>query len=103
MVNLAGFCVRYVSRVPCYPRRGVRWKTQLRLLPHMQGSAGGSSSARRHPCRALIFDQHGNLELATILCGNHTGGKLWRCVRLPLIDRYRGLAIPKGWRLYGCR
>ncbi len=49
-----------------------------------------------HPL--FLFNQFGELESAMLRRGNHASAKFWRKVLLPVIERYRGLNIPKFFR-----
>jgi len=49
-----------------------------------------------HPL--FLFNQFGELENAMLRRGNHASAKFWRKVLLPVIERYRGLNIPKFFR-----
>ncbi len=49
-----------------------------------------------HPL--FVFNQHGDLERASLRRGNHASAKFWRRVLLPVIERYRDRAIPKYFR-----
>jgi hypothetical protein len=49
-----------------------------------------------HPL--FLFNQFGDLEWAMLRRGNHHSAKFWRRVLLPVIERYRHLAVPKFFR-----
>ena len=49
-----------------------------------------------HPL--FLFNQFGDLEFAMLRRGNKASAKFWRCVLLPVIERYRHLEIPKFFR-----
>src|SRR5262249_7715072 len=49
-----------------------------------------------HPL--FLFNQFGDLERVLLRRGNCGSAKFWRRVLLPVIERYRGLTIPKFFR-----
>jgi hypothetical protein len=63
-----------------------------------QGSAynGHFGCTCYHPL--FLFNQFGDLERVLLTRGNRGSAKYWRRVLLPVIERYRGLAIPKFFR-----
>src|SRR5438477_1086940 len=65
---------------------------------HQEGSAynGHFECTCYHPL--FLFNQFGDLERALLRRGNCASAKYWRRVLLPVIDRYRGLDIPKFFR-----
>ena len=65
---------------------------------HQQGSAynGHFGCTCYHPL--FLFNQFGDLERLMLRRGNHASAKFWRRVLLPVIERYRGLDIPKFFR-----
>jgi hypothetical protein len=65
---------------------------------HQQGSASNGHFACTcyHPL--FLFKQFGDLERVMLRPGNRGSAKFWRRVLLPVIERYRGLAIPKFFR-----
>jgi hypothetical protein len=46
----------------------------------------------------FLFNQFGDRERVLLRRGNCGSAKFWRRVRLPVIERYRGLDIPKFFR-----
>src|SRR5262249_22237495 len=60
-----------------------------------QGSAynGHFTCTCYHPL--FVFNPFGDLERVMLRRGNHHSAKFWRRVLLPVIARYRELAIPK--------
>src|SRR5947209_13731519 len=65
---------------------------------HQEGSAynGYFACTCYHPL--FLFNQFGDLERVLLRRGNHASAKFWRRVLLPVIERYRGLDIPKFFR-----
>src|SRR5262249_29000174 len=65
---------------------------------HQEGSAynGHFGCTCYHPL--FLFNQFGDLERVMLRRGNHGSAKYWRRVLLPVIERYRGLDIPKFFR-----
>jgi Transposase DDE domain group 1 len=65
---------------------------------HQQGSAynGHFGCTCYHPL--FLFNQFGDLERVLLRRGNCGSAKFWRRVLLPVIERYRGLDIPKFFR-----
>jgi hypothetical protein len=65
---------------------------------HQQGSAynGHFACTCYHPL--FLFNQFGDLERVLLRRGNRGSAKYWRRVLLPVIERYRGLNIPKFFR-----
>jgi hypothetical protein len=65
---------------------------------HQEGSAynGHFACTCYHPL--FLFNQLGDLERVLLRRGNRASAKYWRRVLLPVIDRYRGLDIPKFFR-----
>ncbi len=65
---------------------------------HQEGTAynGYFVCTCYHPL--FLFNQFGDLEQVMLRRGNHASAKYWRRVLLPVIDRYRGLDIPKLFR-----
>ena len=65
---------------------------------HQQGSAynGHFACTCYHPL--FLFNQFGDLERVLLRRGNRGSAKFWRRVLLPVIERYRGLDIPKFFR-----
>jgi hypothetical protein len=65
---------------------------------HQQGSAynGHFGCTCYHPL--FLFNQFGDLERVLLRRGNCGSAKYWRRVLLPVIERYRGLDIPKFFR-----
>jgi hypothetical protein len=63
-----------------------------------QGSAynGHFGCTCYHPL--FLFNQFGDLERVLLRRGNCGSAKFWRRVLLPVIERYRGLTIPKFFR-----
>jgi hypothetical protein len=49
-----------------------------------------------HPL--FLFNQLGDLERVLLRRGNRGSAKFWRRVLLPVIERYRGLTVPKFFR-----
>ena len=48
--------------------------------------------------RTFLFNQFGDLERVMLRPGNRGSAKYWRRVLLPVIERYRGLDIPRFFR-----
>src|SRR5947209_3780117 len=65
---------------------------------HQEGTAynGYFACMCYHPL--FLFNQFGDLERVMLRRGNHASAKFWRRVLLPVIERYRGLDIPKFFR-----
>src|SRR5262245_55733669 len=65
---------------------------------HQEGSAynGHFGCTCYHPL--FLFNQFGDLERVLLRRGNRASAKFWRRVLLPVIARYRDLAIPKFFR-----
>src|SRR5215469_9425821 len=65
---------------------------------HQEGSAynGHFGCTCYHPL--FLFNQFGDLERVLLRRGNRGSAKYWRRVLLPVIERYRGLDIPKFFR-----
>src|SRR5499425_2523630 len=65
---------------------------------HQQGSAynGHFGCTCYHPL--FLFNQFGDLERVLQRRGNCGSAKFWRRVLLPVIERYRGLNVPKFFR-----
>src|ERR1700693_3487102 len=65
---------------------------------HQEGSAynGHFACTCYHPL--FLFNQFGDLERVLLRRGNRGSAKYWRRVLLPVIERYRGLDIPKFFR-----
>jgi hypothetical protein len=65
---------------------------------HQQGSAcnGHFGCTCYHPL--FLFNQFGDLERVLLRRGNCGSAKFWRRVLLPVIERYRGLNVPKFFR-----
>lgn len=65
---------------------------------HQEGSAYNDHFACTcyHPL--LLFNRFGDLEQLLLRRGNRASAKYWRRLLLPVIDRYRGLDIPKFFR-----
>src|SRR5262249_56614849 len=65
---------------------------------HQEGTAynGHFGCTCYHPL--FLFNQFGDLERVLLRRGNRGSAKYWRRVLLPVIDRYRGLDIPKFFR-----
>ena len=65
---------------------------------HQEGSAynGHFACTCYHPL--FLFNQFGDLERVMLRRGNRGSAKYWRRVLLPVIERYRGLDIPKFFR-----
>jgi hypothetical protein len=65
---------------------------------HQEGSAynGHFACTCYHPL--FLFNQFGDLERVMLRRGNRGSAKYWRRVLFPVIERYRGLDIPKFFR-----
>jgi len=65
---------------------------------HQEGTAynGHFGCTCYHPL--FLFNQFGDLERVMLRRGNRASAKYWRRVLLPVIERYRGLDIPKFFR-----
>src|SRR5262245_37987233 len=65
---------------------------------HQEGTAsnGHFGCTCYHPL--FLFNQFGDLERLMLRRGNHASAKFWRRALLPVIERYRGLDIPKFFR-----
>jgi hypothetical protein len=65
---------------------------------HQEGTAynGYFTCMCYHP--QFLFNQFGDLERVMLRRGNRGSAKYWRRVLLPVIERYRGLDIPKFFR-----
>ena len=65
---------------------------------HQQGTAynGHFGCTCYHPL--FLFNQFGDLERVLLRRGSCGSAKFWRRVLLPVIERYRGLDIPKFFR-----
>src|SRR5215831_11179334 len=65
---------------------------------HQEGTAynGHFGCTCYHPL--FLFNQFGDLERVMLRRGNRGSAKYWRRVLLPVIERYRGLDIPKFFR-----
>jgi hypothetical protein len=65
---------------------------------HQEGSAynGHFGCTCYHPL--FLFHQFGDLERVMLRRGNRGSAKYWRRVLLPVIERYRGLDLPKFFR-----
>src|SRR6516225_320083 len=65
---------------------------------HQEGSAynGHFACTCYHPL--FLFNQFGDLERVLLRRGNRGSAKYWRRVLLPVIERYRGLDVPKFFR-----
>jgi len=63
-----------------------------------QGSAynGYFECTCYHPL--FLFNPHGDLERAMLRRGNRASAKFWRCVLLPVVERYRDRDFPKHFR-----
>ena len=62
---------------------------------HQEGSAYNGHFACTCYHLLLLFNQFGDLERVLLRRGNRGSAKFWRRVLLPVIERYRGLDIPK--------
>jgi hypothetical protein len=65
---------------------------------HQQGSAYSGHFGCTCYQPLFLFNQFGDLERVLLRRGNYGSAKFWRRVLLPVIERHRGLDIPKLFR-----